>query len=200
MLAARPEIAGKKVVLFLSRIHYKKGIFNLIEAWRTVSEQDPHAHLVIAGGDFANTEAKAREMVKAYSLSGRVTFCGVVHGREKLELLSAAHLFCLPSYSEGLSVAVLEALSMGVPVVVTKACNIDGVDSSAAGFVTSNHPGELSEALLTGLSLGGAEWKCMSARAQNLARERYHWSRIGGMMASVYEWLLGRAKPACVVD
>jgi glycosyltransferase involved in cell wall biosynthesis len=199
-LMAHPEIAGKKVVLFLSRVHFKKGIFNLIEAWRIVSEQDPNTHLVIAGGDFANTEAKARDMVRAYSLSGRVTFCGVVRGQEKLELLSAARVLCLPSYSEGLSVAVLEALSMGVPVVVTKACNIDGVDSSAAGFVTSNDPRKLSEALLTSLSLGTAEWEGMSARAQNLARDRYDWSRVGGMMASVYEWLLGGAKPACVVD
>ena len=199
-LAAYPELAGKKIVLFLSRIHHKKGILNLIEAWRTVAEQDPDAHLVIAGGDFADTEAKAREMVRAYSLSRRVTFCGVVHGRRKMELLSAAHALCLPSYSEGLSVAVLEALSMGVPVVITKACNIGGVESSAAGYVTSNYPSRLSETLLTCLSLSTAEWESMGIRAQKLARDRYEWSKVGGMMASVYGWLLGGAKPACIVD
>ena len=66
--------------------------------------------------------------------------------------------------------------------------------------MTSNDPRKLSEALLTSLSLGTAEWEGMSTRAQNLARDRYDWSRVGGMMASVYEWLLGGAKPACVVD
>lgn len=194
-----PELEGKRIVLFLSRIHVKKGVMNLIEAWQTVTRQIPDAHLVIAGPDCEGDEDRAKAMVARKSLSRSVTFAGVITGAAKVEAFSAAHCFCLPSYSEGLSVAVLEALAIGVPAVVTPECNVGGIAEGAAGYVTSNEPGTLAEALAECLSLEPGEWTAMSNRARELARNRYNWLAIGAQMRSVYEWVLGGPRPDCVV-
>ena len=95
---------------------------------------------------------------------------------------------------------MLEALSIGLPVVITKACNVDGVAESGAGFITSNEPRELAGVLTDALSVTHAQWRSMSEAAQALALSRYDWGSIGTQMRSVYEWLLGGARPDCVLS
>jgi poly(glycerol-phosphate) alpha-glucosyltransferase len=99
-----------------------------------------------------------------------------------------------------MSVAVLEALSIGTPVVVTPACNVEGIEEAGAGWVTSNEPEDLAARIGNCLGMTMSAWASMSARACRLARERYSWPRIGAEMSSVYEWLAGGPRPACVVD
>jgi len=200
LLSHHPELRDKQVVLFLSRIHRKKGILNLISAWPDVLKRNRTAHLLIAGGDCANTEEVARQMVAHYALANCVTFCGTLNGKLKLSALSHATAFCLPSYSEGMSMAVLEALSVGLPVIITKACNVDGVAESGSGYVISNDPETLSETVSECLSLPSSTRAAMSDSARQLARTRYNWSIIGTAMRSVYQWLLGGPKPACVIS
>ena len=113
--------------------------------------------------------------------------------------LSAARLFCLPSYSEGLSMAALEALSIGLPVVITPECNVDGVAEAGAGAVTSNDPAQLADVLSQCLSMNGPQWTGMSQAAVRLARERFDWDRIAESLRSAYMWMLGGPKPSCVV-
>jgi glycosyltransferase involved in cell wall biosynthesis len=200
ILSRHPQLCGKRVVLFMARLHRKKGILNLLRAWPSVVKREPDAHLLLAGSSFEDTEQSARLLVSESGVGSSVTFCGVLNGNVKLGALSAASLFCLPSYSEGMSLSVLEALSIGLPVVITPACNVDGVAETGAGFVTSNEPAALSAALIDGLSLAGRQWQSMSDTAALLARSRYNWSRLGAAMQSVYEWLLGGPKPRCVVS
>ncbi len=172
---------------------------NLLEAWQTVSRQVRGAHLVIAGPDCEGAEGRAKRMVSDLNLSGSVTFAGVICGPEKVAAFSAAHCFCLPSYSEGLSMAVLEALAIGLPPVVTPECNVGGIAGYAAGFVTGNQPETLAQSLIECLSLSPAAWTTMSDRARKLAGDRYDWLEIGTQMRSVYEWILGGPRPDCVV-
>lgn len=200
LIARFPELRDKQVVLFLSRIHRKKGILNLISAWPEIATRNRAAHLLIAGADFANTENVAKEMVAQMGIADSVTFSGTLNGNLKLSALSYASAFCLPSYSEGMSMAVLEALSIGLPVIITKACNVDGVVESGAGYVVSNEPETLTEIIRSCLSLSATARDAMSASARHLARTRYNWSEIGASMRSVYEWLLGGPKPACVIS
>lgn len=199
ILSRFPQLHGKQVVLFLGRVHHKKGILNLLESWQHVMRRHPDAHLLIAGAEFEEAGIHAREIIARNSLSQTVTFAGVLNGPTKLGALSLARAFCLPSYSEGMSIAVLEALSIGLPVVITKACNVDGVTEAGAGYVTSNQPAQLTCTLNRLLSLASSEWSTMSQAAGRLARTRYDWSVIGSTMQSVYEWVLGGSKPACVV-
>ncbi len=193
-----PELAGKKIVLYLSRVHYKKGILNLLNAWPDVVRKCSDAHLLVAGPDYENTMVSAEEMAAASGVSNSVTFCGTISGDRKLEALSAARLFCLPSYSEGLSMAALEALSIGLPPVITPECNVDGVAEAGAGAVTSNDPAALADALSQSLSLSNSQWTSMSQAAVRLARERFDWDRIAKNLGAAYSWMLGGPKPSCV--
>jgi glycosyltransferase involved in cell wall biosynthesis len=157
------------------------------------------AHLLVAGGDFENTAAAAKLITSEQCLHDVVTFSGVLNGNTKLSALSISSVFCLPSYGEGMSVSVLEALSIGLPVVITPECNVDKIRESGAGLLTSNRPAELADALIQSLSLTGSQWQVASAAARSLARQ-YDWERIGASMQSVYEWLLGGPRPDCVVS
>ncbi len=194
-----PHLIGKQVVLYLSRVHYKKGILNLLKAWPDVVRKCSDAHLLVAGPDCENTVADATAIVADSHTSDSVTFCGTLSGDLKMGALSAARFFCLPSYSEGLSMAALEALSIGLPVVITRECNVDGVAESGAGAITSNDPAQLSDVLSQCLSLNGSQWNGMSQAAIRLARDRFDWDRIAESLRSAYLWMLGGPRPSCVV-
>jgi glycosyltransferase involved in cell wall biosynthesis len=194
-----PQLAGKSVVLFLGRVHPKKGVLNLLQAWKSVARCHDDAHLVIAGPEYAGTLTRARQIIQDLNLQRAVTLMGLISGQTKLAALSAAKYFCLPSYSEGLSVAVLEALSIGLPAIITPECNIPTVASSGAGISTSNEPEALAQTLRACLSIGSRDWQAMSTAAHRLARTQFDWRVTGKAMHSVYEWLLGGNRPACIV-
>jgi poly(glycerol-phosphate) alpha-glucosyltransferase len=193
-----PQLVEKDVVLYLSRIHQKKGILNLIRAWPDISAAHRRAHLLIAGPEYPEAAAAAREIIARSGIGSSVTFAGTIAGTEKISALSFARCFCLPSYSEGQSIAVLEALSIGLPVVITPACNVDGVAESGAGLVDENTPAAIAKSIVTILQLKPTEWQAMSQSARHLARTQYNWSNIGEQMKSVYQWMLGGPKPSLV--
>jgi glycosyltransferase involved in cell wall biosynthesis len=199
-LSDHPELVGKRITLFMSRLHRKKGILELVRAWPAVQKRFQDSHLLVAGGDCEGTEASARELAAELRVQRSVTFCGVLNGSLKHAALSTATVFCLPSFSEGMSMAVLEALSIGLPVVVTPACNVGGINEAQAGFVTTAEPAKLAQSLCEALSLSSSQWQSMSASAQSLAKTRYGWPQIAANMCAVYEWLLGGPKPDCVLD
>jgi poly(glycerol-phosphate) alpha-glucosyltransferase len=132
-------------------------------------------------------------------LADSVTFCGTISGDLKMAALSAARYFCLPSYSEGLSVAALEALSIGLPVILTAECNVDGVAEYGAGVVTSNDPSQLADVLSQCLRMNESQWNGMSQAAVRLARERFDWDRIAESLRSAYSWMMGGPEPSCLV-
>lgn len=99
-----------------------------------------------------------------------IVWLGPVLGRDKWSLLSAARVFILPSFSEGLSMAVLEALSSGIPVIVSNRCNIDEVESVGAGWVISPTVGEIVTALTAALTEGDDKWRNRSENASALAK------------------------------
>jgi poly(glycerol-phosphate) alpha-glucosyltransferase len=193
-----PEVADKQIVLFLGRIHEKKGVLNLVRAWKTVAARRHDAHLVIAGPSYGDAGDRVRRLVADLQLQHAVTMAGVIRGPMKLAALSAAKYFCLPSFSEGLSVAVLEALSIGLPPVITPECNFPRVEARGAGRITSNEPDALADTLVSCLDAGSRQWREMSLAAQFLARTDFDWNSIAESMCSVYEWLLGGDRPACV--
>lgn len=200
-LDRNPMLIGKKIVLFLSRVHYKKGVLDLLKAWPAVVTKHPEAHLLIAGSEYEDTGEQARQIIASSKIGESVTLAGRVSDSDKVAALSKASCFCLPSYSEGLSAAVLEALSIGTAVVISRACNVDGVAECGAGFVIEpNSIEDLSQSIIRCLSLSEAEQKNMSNAARSLARSRYGWPALGKTMHSVYAWLLGGPKPSCVVE
>ena len=195
---ANPELLGKKIVLFLGRLHEKKGLDLLIRAWAGVAKKAEDFHLVIAGPDSNRTQAGLQKLTLDLKIVSRITFAGMLDKEMKWSALAAASLFVLPSHSEGFSVAVLEALSMSLPVVVSTACHIGEVVTHECGWVIPAEVRPLEEALGEFFSLSGRETERMGRRGHKLMHSRFHSSVIGMQMAEVYDWLQGAKKPSSV--
>lgn len=135
-----PAIRDHAMVLYLGRLHPKKGVLPLAEAWRTVQDTVPRAHLVFAGPDDAGTMAAIQRILHSHSAASSVTFTGLMDHAMKWSAYAAASLFILPSYSEGFSMAVLEALSAATPVVISDGCYFDAAIRAGAGWRTGTEP------------------------------------------------------------
>jgi glycosyltransferase involved in cell wall biosynthesis len=131
-----PELRGRRIVLFLSRIDRKKGLDLLIPAFHDVLKSVPEAALVIAGdGDRALIET-IREQCCALAIEDSVYWPGFLDGEAKLGALGEAEVFVLPSYSENFGIAVIEAMAAAVPVIITDQVGIcREVGQGKAGLV-----------------------------------------------------------------
>jgi glycosyltransferase involved in cell wall biosynthesis len=187
-----PLLRGKRIVLFLGRIHFKKGLDILVRAWATVAKRWPEAHLVIAGPDFEETRARIETLVTEHDLGGSVLFTGMLPEGMKWSALAAAQSFVLPSYSEGLSVSTLEAMGIGLPVIVTGQCNLPEVASFEAGWVIQPNEDQLASALSEFLRNPQAANLQIGDRGRLLVQERYAWSKVAREMGEVYRWVLDR--------
>jgi glycosyltransferase involved in cell wall biosynthesis len=196
-----PELRGRKIVLFLGRLHPKKGIHMLCESWAKVCREFPDSHLVMAGPDFDGVQAALEAQIHRDGAASQVTFSGMLRGDEKWGALSAATTFALPSYSEGFSMAVLEALGVGLPVIVSKFCYFPEVQKYQCGWTIDPQPAPLENALRECLSASTEERETMALRGRRLIAEQFSWPVIGESTAAVLDWMLGGgAPPPCVVQ
>ncbi|WP_116139171.1 glycosyltransferase [Trinickia diaoshuihuensis] len=148
---AYPALRGKRILLFLSRIHEKKGCDLLIEAFAQVAGRHPDVRLVIAGpGDDATVDALER-LADARGIGAQVVWTGMLSGAVKWAALRAAEVFVLPSHQENFGIAVVEALASATPVIITDCVNIwREVAASGAGMVVKD--------TLEGVGAGIATW------------------------------------------
>lgn len=129
--------ANQKMVLFMSRLNAKKGLDLLLPAFRDYVRQHPDTVLVLAGGN-DGYEATARQFIGEHDLGDSVRIVGILTGDTKKAALAEADLFILPSYSEGFSMAVLEAMAVGTPALVSDNVGFSDVirQHEAAGLLT----------------------------------------------------------------
>ncbi len=191
-----PALRGRRLLLFLGRLHHKKGVELLVRSWAELAAAHPDAHLVLAGPDFEQTQARMERLVEELGMSARVTFTGMLRGELKWSALAAASVFVLPSYSEGFSVSVLEAMGMGVPVIISPACHLPQVGGGFAGWIAQSEPVSLTSSLQEFLSNSPEVNDAMGARGRRLVRERYSWPAIAAQMAEVYRWVASGAGSA----
>ncbi|MDQ2777577.1 MAG: glycosyltransferase [Acidobacteriota bacterium] len=191
-----PSLRGKRLVLFLGRIHFKKGLDGLCQAWAQVRSQWPDAHLVLAGPNSENTRSRIEALCGSLGITRDVTFTGMVSGELKWSALAAAECFILPSYSEGLSVSVLEAMGMGLPVIITEQCNLPEVAANDCGWVIQPRAEQIASALNSFLRASSSDMAQVGRNGRSLVDRRYTWPRVGEQMSSLYEWLLGGSVPS----
>lgn len=194
--------ADARVLLFLGRIHPKKGIGELIEGWSRVrhnAERDGW-HLAIAGWEDGGQLRALRARANALGLGRSVAFIGAQHGPDKAATFANADAFVLPSFSEGLPLAVLEAWSHRLPVLMSEACNLPDGFSVGAAIAAGPEVSAIADGLTTLFALSDHERRMMGDRGRELVRSQFTWASAGQSMSQVYRWLLhGGTAPACVI-
>lgn len=167
---------NKRTALFLGRLHPKKGVDLLIEAWATLpAKLRDEWSLIIAGPEEDGHKEKLIKIVYLHSLEDSVSFPGLVTGDAKIKLLCEADLFLLTSHSEGFSVAMLEAMAARLPVIATRACNFSELFKEGGGWECEPNIPSIFEALQSALNAGEAERMQRGETGRKLLEARYTW-------------------------
>ena len=210
--AANPEPAWRsnlppdaRLLLFLSRIHPKKGLINLLHGWAQAKQESELSaqpwHLIVAGWEQGGHQQELAEVSVTLGIRASVHFVGPQFDQQKTASLARADAFVLPSFSEGLPMAVLEAWSHRLPVLMTPQCNLPEGFAAKAAMDMSPEAGSISAALGRLFAMTGLERRQMGDNGRRLVEERFSWLTIAASMRSVYSWVLGRGPaPACVVS
>lgn len=202
---------GRRVLLFLGRIHPKKGLVPLLHAWSQKLDA-PEWLLAIAGWNQGEHEQELKALATKLGIpwidkrdgsgigSARIAFLGPQFGADKERAYRGCNAFILPSFSEGLPMAVLEAWSYRKPVLMTPGCNL--TEGFAAGAALSIEPD--AHSISAGLNeldaLSDEELRSMGARGACLVTERFSWPHVAAQMRDVYRWLLeGAPRPDYVL-
>ncbi len=182
--STRPGLIGRRFVLFLGRLHYVKGLEYLAEAWAQCAASVPDVDLVIAGPD-GGAQRDFEAQVAAAGLSHRVHVVGPLYGAEKFAAFVDAACFCLPSKQEGFSVAIVEALACGVPVVMSTACRFPEAAAAGAAREVPLDSSALAEALVVVLTTP-AQAAAMGAAGRELIRSHYTWPAIAKRIVEAF--------------
>jgi len=202
---------GKRL-LFLGRIHPKKGLENALRAWAKARHGDNQWQFVIAGWDQEEHEAELKRICGDQSIAyadvemGRyleqgldsdrskasVIFMGPVFGDNKDRLLRSVDAFILPSFSEGLPMSVLEAWAYQLPVLMTDHCNLPEGFSSEAAVRIGTEVASITAGMERMFDAPDAERQRIGENGLALVRERFTWRRIATQMKQLYQWVLGK--------
>ncbi len=178
------------VVVYVGRIHTKKNLLALVGGW-TASRRPPGARLVLAGwGDDAEIASLQAAIAAG---DGSVSFAGPVFGAEKRELLAGARFVALPSHSEGLPMAILEAWAEGIPTIMTAACNLPEGFAAGAALECGVDESAISRALTDALSMTAGDWLAMSQAARDLAIDPFSEQMVSARWATIYSEAIGAA-------
>jgi glycosyltransferase involved in cell wall biosynthesis len=195
LIQAFPELADRQWLLFLSRIHPKKGLDTLLQVWQTLAPRFPDWQLVIAGPDVIGYQAKVVTLATALGVQQRVTFTGMLSGKEKAAALGNADLFVLPTHSENFGIAIAESLAYTVPVITTKGTPWQDLQTYECGWWIDRDPLALTKALDKAMQLSPQQRRAMGLKGRELVESKYSWTSVGQQMAAVYQWILAGGTP-----
>lgn len=181
----KKESYGSKKIIFLSRIHPKKGIELLLEAWRVTNTQG--WTLEIAGNGDANY---VESLTRSANDIKNVHFVGAKYGEEKWNFLRSADIMVLPTHSENFGIVIAEALAVGLPVITTKGTPWEDLNLHKCGWWIDLSVANLSSTLTTVFLKGTNELKELGANGINLIQDKYNIEQIGIDVKKLYEKIL----------
>ena len=184
-----PVLKGKRIILFLGRLHAKKGLDILARSFSTIAKRFEDIVLLVVGPNKFGTREKMESILRSEDLLGRAVFTGLLTGEDKLAAMNCADLFVLPSHSDVLGIAVLEAMAARLPVVITEGCEFPEVSEHGAGFVVEADEVPIAEAITMLLSDADLR-KRMGQQGRKLVIERYTWQVAAATMANLYKTLV----------
>jgi glycosyltransferase involved in cell wall biosynthesis len=179
-----PELGQNPYVLLLSRLYPAKGGRLLVEALAELSARHPELRVVFVGPD-GGAKGDWESCARTLGVQDRVHFVGALWGREKAAAIVGASCFCLPSEHEGFSMAIVEALACGRPVVITRECNFPEVAEAGAGVVVERSSAGVAVGIERVLS-DPAEAERMGARGRALIESGFTWPVIARRMVEAY--------------
>jgi len=192
-----PQLTGKRIVLFHSRLHRKKGVDELLEVWSSIAERHPDWVLVLSGHD---EEAYVKRHRLSASLDHRrLVYLGHLERSIGHQLLGAASLMVLPSYSENFGNVVAEAFAHGVPVITTDNTPWQGINLQNAGACIPMNAAALFQAMDTICGLDEPELMAMGQSGRRWMERDYSWSTAAAQIQASYRWILGeQPMPSCI--
>ncbi len=174
----------RPIIAFLSRIHPKKNLLALIDAWTRLDPQDG-AELIIAGWGDAGHVAEVEAALAAAPPSAR--FIGAAYGADKQRLLDQARFLILPTFSEGLPMAILEAWAANTPTIMTDDCNLPEGFAAGAAMRCGHDPGSIARALEQALAADQDNWNAMARAAHGLASGPFSRTAVAGQWRDAYQ-------------
>jgi glycosyltransferase involved in cell wall biosynthesis len=191
-LASYPELNGKRRLLFLGRIHEKKGCDLLVRAFAEIRDIDPAAHLVMAGPDSGEWTPVLQRLAGELGIADRITWTGMLVGDMKWGAFHASDAFILPSHQENFGIAVAEALGCGLPALISDKVNIwREVEADGAGFVASDTVAGTVSSLRRWLELEPALAAAMRTQARQTFNQRF---TVGAMSKDLLRVLQAGAR------
>jgi glycosyltransferase involved in cell wall biosynthesis len=192
-----PETSGKRVLLFLGRLNFKKGLDLLVKAFGAIARRRDDVHLLLAGPDDEGYGRRVKQWLKEEGVADRATFTGMLLDEKKAAALKGADIFVLPSYSENFGIAIFEAMASGLPVVLSNKVNFwREIEEAGAGAVVNCDAEELTRTICTLLDDESLR-RSIGAGGRRLVAERFTWKVAVERLLDVYREVL--ARPGMVV-
>jgi glycosyltransferase involved in cell wall biosynthesis len=187
-----PIAAKRRTLLFLGRLHPKKGLDRILNGLHSLQRSVPNVLLVIAGDGEVHYTRHLRQLVTALTLDDHVLFAGRLDGELKWASFAAAELFLLPSRQENFAITVAEAMQMGVPVIITDKVNTwPYVKEARAGLVLDEPDiNALLPRAIEALLKDDARRSEMGMQGRRYARERLTWQASARELLNCYDQIL----------
>jgi len=185
-----PQHQGKKQIVFLSRLHPKKNLELVIKSLSKLRKVRDDFVLIIAGSGEPNYQIELKEKIRRSGLATHAIFTGFLREREKFMLLRDADLFVLPSYQENFGIALVEAMSRGLPVLITPGVHLSSlIEKEEAGRVSTYDEGEFSRHINELLDDDELRKK-LGSNARRLVIEKFSWQVIAPQIKALYQKIL----------
>jgi len=187
-----PDLKGRQVVVFMSRLSGEKGLDMLVPLWADIvkSRRYRDAFLVIAGPDDRGYRKTVEAMIDRYGVGSHILLPGMVQGQKKVALLRRADVFVLPSYSENFGIVVAEALACGTPVITTTGTPWEQLHTVDAGRWVPPTKEDIGRALEEVLRMSQSQRRQMGERGAALIREHYTWHKVARKFLTVCDCVL----------
>jgi glycosyltransferase involved in cell wall biosynthesis len=196
-------LEGKRLLLYFGRLHPKKGLDNLLLAWKMVQARSLNKRLVLVIGGWGDKAYidQLDQIVEGRAADYGVRFVGPQFGEAKQQTYAACDGLVLPSFSEGLPMVPLEAWSHGLPCALTDQCNLPEAFVAGAAFRIGADVESLKRFLVEFDDAEEQNLRAIGERGRALVARCFVWSYVAQRMAAVYRWLLGNGdRPEFVVD
>jgi glycosyltransferase involved in cell wall biosynthesis len=191
---------GRPFILYLARIHEKKGLGMLLKAWADLEQIFPDHVLVVGGSGTPEYEDQCRRAISDLGISGRCLWLGRVSETEKTRAYMNASFYVLPSFSENYGNTIAEALAHGTPVITTDATPWSDIQRIGCGWIVPPDLEPLREALRGALNTSPGQLRDMGGRGRHWASEEFSLESVIRKIDATYLWLTGKGeKPGHVV-